>query len=86
MTRRAFLQGTSALGVTGLFGAPSVVWAEPPPETSRIRLIHAPAMCLAPQTAEELLFRADRLRPARPDPRPTCICSQTCWPRGTRYP
>lgn len=56
--RREFVKGLAALaGSAGLFGlyAESAV-AEPPPETKKIRLIHAPAICLSPMyLAEELL-------------------------------
>ena len=54
--RRDFLAGTSALGAASLLGLSHTAAAEPPPETKKIRLIHAPAICLAPQyVAEELL-------------------------------
>ena len=54
--RRAFLAGTSMLGAATLLGLPRAAAAEPPPETTKVRLIHAPSMCLAPQyLAEELL-------------------------------
>ena len=56
MSRRRFLQQTSALGAASLLGLPRESLAEPPPEVSRIRLLHAPSICLAPQlVAEELL-------------------------------
>jgi len=56
MSRRHFLQQTSALSAASLLGISSESRAEPPPETTRIRLVHAPAICLAPQyLAEELL-------------------------------
>jgi NitT/TauT family transport system substrate-binding protein len=44
-------------GTAGLLGwQPRRAAAEPPPETSRLRLVKVPAMCLAPQyLAEELL-------------------------------
>ena len=56
--RREFLKGIAAVaGSAGLLGydlRPSA--AEPPSETRKIRLVHAPAICLAPQyLAEELL-------------------------------
>ena len=56
--RRDFLKGIAAVaGSAGLLGydlRPAA--AEPPPEISKIRLVHAPAICLAPQyLAEELL-------------------------------
>ena len=54
--RRRFLASTSALGVASLLGFPRTASAEPPPETTTVRLVHAPAICLAPQyLAEELL-------------------------------
>ena len=54
--RRQFLARASALSAASLLGVPGIAAAEPPPEVSRIRLVHAPAICLAPQyLAEELL-------------------------------
>lgn len=56
LRRREFLTRASAIGTVALLGLPRSVAAEPPPETAKIRLIHAPAICLAPQyLAEELL-------------------------------
>jgi NitT/TauT family transport system substrate-binding protein len=52
------MKGLGALGGSaGLFGHdPKLAAAEPPPETRKIRLLHVPAICLAPQyLAEELL-------------------------------
>jgi NitT/TauT family transport system substrate-binding protein len=55
--RRNFLTGLAAAGVTGLAAMPRpAAAAEPPPETTTIRLPAAPAACLAPLfLAEELL-------------------------------
>lgn len=56
--RREFVKGMAALaGSAGLFGYDTKsACAEPPPETTRIRLPHAPAICLSPlYLAEELL-------------------------------
>jgi NitT/TauT family transport system substrate-binding protein len=55
--RRAFLTGTSALGAVALFGRYCrMAAAESPPETTRVRLVHTPFICLAPQyLAEEFL-------------------------------
>jgi NitT/TauT family transport system substrate-binding protein len=54
--RRRFLSGTTALGATSLLGWPAVSNAEPPPETTKIRLVRIPAICIAPEyIAEELL-------------------------------
>jgi NitT/TauT family transport system substrate-binding protein len=46
--RREFLADIAALGTTGLFGTQARA-ADPPPETTRVRLVHAPFICLAPQ-------------------------------------
>ena len=55
-SRREFLAGTSMLGAATLLGLPRTAAAEPLLETTKIRLVHAPAICLAPQyMAEELL-------------------------------
>ena len=54
--RRTFLAGVSALGATSPLGLTRVAAAEPPPEITKIRIVQAPAICLAPQyLAEELL-------------------------------
>lgn len=58
MSRRRFLQQTSALGAALTFGVPGTALAEPPPETTKIRLLRAASICLSPQyVAEELLRR-----------------------------
>src|SRR5262245_59415625 len=54
--RRTFMSKASALSAASLLGIPVRASAEPPPEITQIRLVHAPAICLAPQyLAEELL-------------------------------
>jgi len=57
LTRRAFLTKASLTATTVLLGiSRKAVSAEPPPETSKIRLVNSPAICLAPMyLAEELL-------------------------------
>jgi NitT/TauT family transport system substrate-binding protein len=55
-SRRAFIAHASAMGAVAMLGLNRPARAEPPPETTRIRLVHTPAICLAPQyLAEELL-------------------------------
>ncbi|MEK6210245.1 MAG: ABC transporter substrate-binding protein [Pseudomonadota bacterium] len=55
-SRREFLAGTSTLGAATLLGLSRTAAAEPPPETTKIRLVKFPAICLAPQyLAEEFL-------------------------------
>jgi NitT/TauT family transport system substrate-binding protein len=54
--RRTFLTNASAFSAATLLGISHFVAAEPPPETPKIRLVHAPAICLAPiWVARELL-------------------------------
>jgi NitT/TauT family transport system substrate-binding protein len=58
MSRRRFLGGLTLAGTAGVLGLyPRPVAAEPPPETTMIRLVHAPpAICIAPQyVAADLL-------------------------------
>src|SRR2546427_10504999 len=56
-SRRRFLGGVTLAGTAGLLGVyPRPIAAEPPPETTTIRLVRSPSICLAPQyVAEELL-------------------------------
>jgi NitT/TauT family transport system substrate-binding protein len=51
------LRGLTLAGATGLLGVhPKPVAAEPPPETTKIRLVKVSGICIAPQyVAEELL-------------------------------
>ena len=60
MRRRDFLRGTTLAGAAGLLGSrPALVAAEPPPETTRLRLGKIPALCTAPQYVAEPLFHAE---------------------------
>ena len=60
MHRRDFLRAASGLaGTTSLGLRASHAAAEPPPETTRLRLIKTPALCWAPQYAAEELLRAE---------------------------
>ena len=56
-SRRRFLGGLTLVGTAGLLGVQArSVAAEPPPETTTLRLINVGGICLAPQyVAEELL-------------------------------
>lgn len=57
MSRRTFLQQSTALGVASLMGLPQFAIAEPPPEVKKIRLVHFPAICVAPGfLAKDLLL------------------------------
>jgi NitT/TauT family transport system substrate-binding protein len=57
LSRRRFLRGVTLTGTAGLLGLSARrVAAEPPPETTRLRLTKLPSTCRAPQwVAEELL-------------------------------
>src|SRR2546426_8273578 len=59
-SRRRFLGGLTLAGTTGLLGLPARrVAAEPPPETTRIRLVQIPGICQAPQYVAEELLRSE---------------------------
>src|SRR5262245_40380498 len=59
-SRRQFLEGMTLAGTVGLLGLqPKLVAAEPLPETTRIRLVHDPSICVTPQYLAEELLRAD---------------------------
>jgi NitT/TauT family transport system substrate-binding protein len=57
LSRRTFLAGLPLAGTAELLGLhPRLVAAESPPETTRLRLVRGPAICVAPEyVAEELL-------------------------------
>jgi NitT/TauT family transport system substrate-binding protein len=57
-SRRKFLAGTALAGTAGLLGLHhSSAAAEPPPETTRLRMTRIPGLCIAPQyVAQELLL------------------------------
>ena len=60
-SRRDVLRSLGVTGIVGLFGArPTVADAEPPPETTRLRLGKTSAVCsAAPQFVAEPLFQAE---------------------------
>jgi NitT/TauT family transport system substrate-binding protein len=59
-SRRRFLGGVTLMGTAGLLGLhPRRAAAEPPPETTRIRLIKYSAICIAPQYVAEELLRSE---------------------------
>ncbi len=59
-SRRSFLGGLTLAGTAGALGLlPRRAAAEPPPETTRLRVHHSLSLCLAPQYVAEELFRAE---------------------------
>jgi NitT/TauT family transport system substrate-binding protein len=58
-SRRRFLTTVSLAGAAGLIGSPQPHSAEPPPETSTVRIATSAAICLAPQYVAEELLRAE---------------------------
>ncbi len=60
LSRREFLGGLTLAGTAGLLGLSSgPVAAEPPPETTRIRLVRTPSICQAPSYVAEELLRSE---------------------------
>ncbi|TGQ32389.1 ABC transporter substrate-binding protein [Mesorhizobium sp. M00.F.Ca.ET.216.01.1.1] len=57
--RRHFLAGAAATGLAGLLGRATSARAEPPPETTSIRLAKISGICIAPQYVAEELLRAE---------------------------
>ncbi|MER8874515.1 ABC transporter substrate-binding protein [Mesorhizobium sp. M0814] len=57
--RRHFLAGAAAAGLAGLLGRATSARAEPPPETTSIRLAKISGICIAPQYVAEELLRAE---------------------------
>ena len=58
--RRKFLETLALAGAAGAIGLrPGLAAAEPPPETTRIRLSKTPSVCVAPQFVAEELLRAE---------------------------
>ncbi|MBM2806281.1 MAG: hypothetical protein HW419_4174 [Deltaproteobacteria bacterium] len=59
-SRRDFLNALTIAGATGLLGIRSeTLAAEPPPETTRIRLSSIPGVCVAPQYVADELLRGE---------------------------
>ena len=60
MNKREFLRAAALAGTAGLVSMrPSRVAAEPPPETTKLRLIKTTSMCWAPQYVAEEFLRAE---------------------------
>jgi NitT/TauT family transport system substrate-binding protein len=58
-TRRRFLTGMASAGAAGLVRAPPSLAAEGALETTTVRLVKVPIICLAPQYVSEEMLRAE---------------------------
>ncbi len=58
-TRRDFAASASAAGAVALLGCKGALADEPPPETTAVRLIKIPGICIAPQYVAKDLLRAE---------------------------
>jgi len=59
-TRRHFLSGAAGAVGAGMLGLlPPRAEAEPPPETTTLRISHSPSLCAAPQFVAEDLLRGE---------------------------
>jgi NitT/TauT family transport system substrate-binding protein len=59
LARRAFLTRMSALTAASALGFARTARAEPPPETTRIRMVTAPTICTAPVLLAENMLRLE---------------------------
>jgi NitT/TauT family transport system substrate-binding protein len=58
--RRDFIHGMSIVGAAALAGLrPGSADAEPPPETTRLRVVRGPSLCTAPKFVAEELLRGE---------------------------
>lgn len=58
-SRRQFLSGTASIGAASLLDLPDCSAAEPPPETTQLRLALSPVTCDAPQYVARELLQAE---------------------------
>lgn len=59
-SRRRFLGGLTLAGTASLLGlSPTLVVAEPPPETTTLKVVKTPGICAAPLYVAEELFKAE---------------------------
>jgi NitT/TauT family transport system substrate-binding protein len=59
LDRRTFLANAATLGAASLLGLPRTAEAEPPPETTRLRVFASPIPCKAPEYVARELLRAE---------------------------
>jgi NitT/TauT family transport system substrate-binding protein len=58
-SRRDFLSSASLAAAAGILGTGTALADEGPPETTTIRLLHSPTICVAPDLLTEALLRAE---------------------------
>lgn len=78
--RRRFMVGLSAVGAAGLAGVPTSLHAEPPPETTTIRLALPGAACNGPLAIVEELLREEGF--ANIERKPSTTTSWNLLPDG----
>jgi NitT/TauT family transport system substrate-binding protein len=60
MNRRTFMRARAMGGMTALLGPPATpASAEPPPETTKLRLVRESSVCLAPVYFAEEMLKAE---------------------------
>lgn len=82
-TRRTFVSGVALAGTAGLLGMrPETAGAEPPPETTRIRLAKTGAICMAPHFVAEDLLRSEGFADVQYVPRPDLAAAEQALAAG----
>jgi len=59
IARRRFISGLAASGAASFARIPLALPAEGPLETTAVRIVKSPAICIAPQYISEELLRAE---------------------------
>jgi NitT/TauT family transport system substrate-binding protein len=81
--RREFVSGLMRAATAGLFGVrPARGAAEPPPETTRIRLATTGAVCMAPHFVAEDLLRSEGFADVQYVPQPDLTASEHALAAG----
>jgi hypothetical protein len=63
LQRRRFTTSVGAVGVASVLSVSRTASALPPPETTKLRLIHGPLVCFAPLYLSEALLRLEGYEP-----------------------
>jgi hypothetical protein len=84
-SRRKFVSGLTLAGAVGLLGLPPDPGAaEPPPETTRLRMVQIPSICQSPQYIAAELLRSEGSTPSAPSPHCHMVDGATSM-RRTRF-